>query len=224
MRVLKVIIARSIWLFPAAHMNPEGKAIDIDLIEWLKKTYQFQKYPSSAYDLDSETKSLAFSGGKFKSGYEKNGKERYVSLSLSIYPDGLVVNTESSTLEGDKFLEEGLTSVAQEFGLVSPAQIRKLYLSEMDVQLSQPISFLNPKLEHLASQIGELRKGSPVAFAFSGVTFLAEPSAQPTTPGVLIERKINTDWKENIYYAKAPLPTHAHVQLLEEFEAILGQH
>jgi hypothetical protein len=223
MRVLKVIIARSIWLFPVAHMNPQGKAIDTDFIEWLKKTYHFQKYPSSAFDLDSETKSLAFLGGKFKSGYEKNGKERYVSLGLSIYPDGLVVNTESSTADGDKFLEEGLTSVVQELGLVSPTQIRKAYLSEMDVQLTQPISFLNPKLEQLAGRIAELRKGPPVAFKFSGVTFLAEPSAQQTTSGVLIERKVNTDWEENIYYTRAPLPTHAHLQLLEEFEAILDQ-
>ena len=221
MRILKVIIARSIWLFPVAYMNPRGKGVDMDIIEWLKHTYHFQKYPSSAFDLDSETKSLAFSGGKFKS--EEDGKVQYFSFGLSAYSDGLVVNTESSTAVGDKILDELLNSVVKEFDLVLPNQIGKLYYSELDVQLNQPISLLNPKLEQLGSRISELRKEQRVAFKFCGVTFLPEPSAQAIS-GVLIERKVNSDWEENIYYAKAPLQTDAHVKLIEEFEALLAQH
>jgi hypothetical protein len=202
-------------------MNPQGKAIGNDLLEWLKKTYHFQKFPSSAFDLDSETKAFVFLGGKFKSGQEHDGKERYISVNLSVYNDGLIASTESSTNDSDKFLDEGIDSVVKEFGLVRPA-IRKLYFSEMDIRLDQSISSLNPKLVQLANRISELRKEQPVAFQFSGVTFLAEPSAQATTSGILIERKLNTAWEENIYYTRAPLPTDAHLQILEEFEGLLA--
>jgi hypothetical protein len=41
------------------------------------------------FDPDSESKSLAFLGVKFKCGYEPNGKERYLSVGLSVYNDGL---------------------------------------------------------------------------------------------------------------------------------------
>jgi hypothetical protein len=223
MQLLKVITARSIWLLPIADMNPRGKAIDTALIEWLKRTYHFQKYPSSAFDLDSETKTLVFLGGKFKSGHEEDGKERYIIVGLTVYNDGLVANTESSTNDSDKFLDEALHSAAKEFGLVHPVTRKKLYFSEMDVQLDRPISLVNPKLEQLASRISELRKELPVTFEFSGVTFLPEPSAQATTSGFSIERKVNTEWSENRYYTRAPLQTDAHLQILEEFETLLAQ-
>lgn len=220
MHVLKVISARSIWLFPLTDLNPQGKAINTDLIEWLKKTYHFQKFPSSEFDFDKDTKTLSFSGGKFRTTYD--GKEQHIAVGLSIYNDGVVVNTESSTRNNDKFLDETLRAVAKDFDLVYPENIRrKLYYSEMDVRLDRPIKLLNPKLEQLANQISELREGPTVNFEFSGVSFLPEPSAQAMTLGIAIERKINSEWSENRYWTRAPLQTDAHVKLLKEFEALL---
>ena len=223
MRVLKITIARAIWLFPLTDINPKGKAIDTDLIEWLKKTYQFQKYPASAFDFDSENKTLTFAGGRFKSGYEKDGSELYIGVGLSIYTDGLVANTTSSTSDSERFLDEALNSAVKELGLSPPEKIRKkLFVSEMDVHLDKPLSLLNPKLENLARRISELRLEDPkVVFAFAGISFLAEPEAQSKLSPFHIERKINTDWSENRYYTRAPLQTEAHLKLLEELEATL---
>jgi hypothetical protein len=221
MRVLKVIAARSIWLFPITDLNPRGKAVDIDLIEWLKKTYQFQKFPSSAFDFDKDTKTLSFLGGRFKTVHD--GKEEYIAIGLSIYNDGLVVNTESSTEEGDRFLDQTLRAVAKEFDLIYPENVRrKFYYNEMDIRLDRPIKLLNPKLEQLAKLISELRKGPTVTFEFSGVSFLSEPAAQSTTLGVVIERKVGTEWSENRYWTRAPLETASHIKLLENLEAILA--
>ena len=223
MRVLKIITARSIWLFPLTDLNPKGKAIDKELIEWLKKTYQFQKFPSSAFDYDNETKTLTFDGGKFKAGYEGGGKERYIGVGLIIYQDGLVANSASSTTDSDNFLSDALESATKELGLVAPERIRKkLYFSEIDIRLDRPISLLNPKLENLAHRISELRTEDPhIAFEFSGVSFLPQPQMQATISGFHLERKINTEWTENRYYTKAPLQTEAHLKLLEEFEVLL---
>ncbi len=223
MQVLKVITARSIWIFPISYLNPQGKAIDIDLIEWLKKTYRFQKYPSSAFDLDKDTQTLNFSGGKFKAEDKDIGKEQYFAVGLSIYNDGLVVNTESSTNISDKFLEEVIHSAVKKFGLVYPGEINKrFYYSEMDVRLDRAINLFNPKLETLANRISELRHGKSVAYEFSGVSFLPEPQAQATVAAFSIERKINTEWPENKYFTRAPLQTDAHLQVLKEFEEALG--
>jgi len=223
MQILKIITARSIWLFPTSDLNPRGKAIDYDLLEWLKETYQFQKYPSSSFDLDKDTRTLTFAGGKFKAGYEDNGEERYLSVGLLIYTDGLVANTESSTNDSDKFLEEVLHSAVKQFGLVHPGEISKrLYVSEMDVRLDQVIRLLNPKLETLANRVSELKHGHPIAFEFSGLSFLPEPQAQATISGFTIERKVNTEWSEKRYNTKAPLQTDAHLRVLKEFEEVLG--
>jgi hypothetical protein len=223
MQLLKVITARSIWLLPVADINPQGKAVSADLIEWMKKTYHFQKYPSSVFDLDSETKALTFLGGKFKSGHEEDGKERYIAVGLSVYTDGLVANTESSTNDSDKFLHEVIDSVVKEFGLVHPGIRKKLYFSEMDVRLDRPLSLINPKLEKFAATISSLRgDANKVAFEFSGVTFFPEPTAQTAISGFALERKLNTEWSENRYYTRAPLQTHAHLNLLEDFESLLS--
>jgi len=40
---------------------------------------------------------------------------------------------------------------------------------------------------------------------------------------VKIERKISAPFSANHYYSQAPLPTAAHMELLNEFEAILKQ-
>ncbi len=203
-------------------MNPQGKAIETELIDWLKKTYQFAKYPVSAFDLDPETKALAFTGGKFLAGRE-SGKERYIALGLALYKDGLVVNTESSTSDGEKFLAEVLDSVAKEFNLILPEKIqKKLYLNEMDVRLDRSISLLNPKLNSIAHRFSELRIEDPnTGFTFSGISFHVEPEKQAVLSPFLLERKLNTDWSENRYYTRAPLHTDAHIKILEEIESIL---
>lgn len=224
MQLLNVISARSIWLFSVLDLNPRGTAIESDLIEWLKATYRFQKYPSSPVDIDPESKTLTFTSGRVKSDYEATQKERYVTVDLVIYNDGLAANTRSSTRDADRFLEEVISSAVRELNLVYPETIRrKLYLSEMEVRLDRPMSSLNAKLRELAAKISSLRGDpSPVGFEFSGVSFLPDPVEQATIAGFVLERKTNTAWSENRFYTKAPLHTDAHLRLLEEFEGILA--
>jgi len=204
-------------------INPRGKAVDSDLIEWLKATYHFQKYPSSPLDFDPETKTLTFAAGRFKSGYETDRKERYIAVDLLIYTDGVMANTRSSTHDSDTFLEGTIRAAVKELNLVYPDNIRKkLYYSEMDIRLDRSMNFLNPKLEKLAATISSLL-GDPnsTVFEFSGVSFLPEPKAQAMVSSFSIERKVNTEWPENRYYSRAPLQTDAHLRLLEEFEGLL---
>ena len=223
MELLNIITARSIWLFPVQDLNPQGRAVESDLIGWLKATYHFQKYPSSPLDFDPESKTLMFKGGKFKSGDDENNEERYITVDLAIYTDGLVANTRSSTENTDHFLDEAIRSAVKSLNLVYPEKIRKkLYYSEMDVRLDRPMHSLNPKLEKLADTISSSQgDANSTTFEFSGVSFLPDPKAHVAVSAFSIERKVNTEWSENRYYSKAPLQTNAHLKLLKEFEELL---
>ena len=48
MKVLNVVAARSTWLFDVADLNPKGKSLFPELIDWLKDNYHFKKAPESA--------------------------------------------------------------------------------------------------------------------------------------------------------------------------------
>lgn len=225
MQVLKILNARSVWLFPISDINPRGKSIGTDLIEWLKNTYRFQKYPSSEFDFNTESRTLSFEGGKFKADHDEGGHDAYISVSLAIYNDGLLANTQSSTEAADKFLTEALGAAIQEFGLSNPQTMRrKLYYNEMDVRIDKPLTLLNPKLQTIANRITELRQWDQptTAFEFSGVSFFPEPMSQSSVASFALERKIGTDWSENRYYTRAPLKTSDHILMLNEFEQSLS--
>jgi|SRR5215831_11999176 len=214
MELITIIVARSVWLFNILDLNPKGRALE-DVTKWLAAAYSFQKFPLTPNDLHPEKKGLVFTGGKFKSGDE------YVTVDLDIYNDGVVVNGRSSTDDNDRFIDEILRGCVEHFGLVYPKIGRKIYYSEMDVRISRPMTLLNPSLEHLANRLTELKGDSPAFFGFAGISFLPSPPAQPTTPGFLLERKVNTDFSENRYYTRAPLQTNAHLEFIREIEAAL---
>jgi len=203
MQLLSVNTARAIWLIETKDLNPRGKNIDVGMVEWLKTTYQFQRYPSFPIE-DVETKGLVFSGGRFLSGTEDDGKEKYIYIDLTIFNDGLVANTRSSTKDSDEFLANAIISAAGEFHLAyDPKMIRrKLYLSELDVRTDKSLSLLNPKLEQFEAEISSTFPSSPpTTFDLSAISFGADPSIQQWRPSPFtLERKLNTELAEHRYY------------------------
>src|SRR5437016_1435077 len=149
MELLNVIAARSVWLFDIAELNPRGKALFPDLFDWLKDSYNFQKVPSSLTDVD-DTKAFVFSTGQYQAK-----EEIFVGVELKIYNDGLIANTQSSTRDTDRFLEDVLISASAEFSLnFRPEMIRKkLYVSELNV-FSQK-NFVHPGLEKFGTKISQ---------------------------------------------------------------------
>jgi hypothetical protein len=223
MQLLSINTARAIWLFTLSDLNPRGRAIGQELIDWLKGAYSFKPPPSSP-QLDTHAQNnITFSGGKFKSGHEADGRAKYITVEFSIYNDGLVATTRSSTKDADEFLSDVLTSAAERFGLAyNPNMVRnKVYLSELDIKLEKEFNFLNPQLQGFAEKISS-RLGE--AFEFSGVAFSVHPHPSLQYSPFRIERKINTLWSENRYFSSAPLHTDDHITLLEEFEQKLLVH
>ena len=140
MELLNVQRARSVWLFESDDLNPRGREIGSDLLEWLKSEYRFSRFPSTVTDMD-ESKALHFGGGKFRVRGEALlvqpiGEE--ITVELRIYNDGFVGDTRSSTQDTDMFLSDLLQSAAKEFNLpYTPAIIRKkLYVDRKSTRLN----------------------------------------------------------------------------------------
>lgn len=223
MQLITINIARSIWLFNLYDLNPRGRAFGPDLYEWLKATYGFtnlQRSPESGGKIES----IKFLDGKFKCGYEEDGTEKCIHVELSMYNDGVLADTRSSTKDADQFLNDVLTSAAKQFSLAyQPNMIRKkLYYSELDIKLGKEFNFLNPQLQGFAGKISSLLDGVP--FEFSGLAFSVHPNPPWQYSPFKIERRINTPWPENRYFSCAPLHTEDHIALLKEFEQNLLIH
>lgn len=218
MQLLSVMRAGSIWLFDILEMNPRGKHLVPDLIEWLKIKYGFLKYPSSPNDFD-DSGGLAFTDGSFQSE-----KDVAITLTLKIYADGLVADTRSSTRDTDAFLESMLSLAAQDFGLVyHPNMIQqKLYISELNVRPQHSLSGLNPRLQEFANRITSLSGIQDThMFEPASISFWPDPSLPIRLAQFQFERKLNTAFSEERYFSRAPLQTDDHLKLLEEFEDLL---
>jgi hypothetical protein len=219
MQLLSVGRAQSVWLFDANDLNPRGRYIFPDLIEWLKEEGQFEVFPKSPDDLD-ETKGLAFKRGSFPLGNED------LTVELTLYNDGVIANTYSSTKATDIFIENTLTNAAQEFDLKYGTDLirSKTHLSEIVVRMEKELGVLNPKLSDFAKRISEAYGHSWAnPFEVGGISFWSDTSlsALKAAPFAL-ERKVNVAFSEHRYFSRAPLHTDDHFKLLEEFEQILA--
>ncbi len=216
MELLNVVKARSIWLFDINDLNPRGKSINTELIEWLKGAYGFGKVPSTIYDLD-DTKALAFLNGQFQVK-----DELFLECDLRIYNDGVVADTRSSTKDTDALMKDLLTSAAKEFGLTYKPEIihTRQYLSELNVRCIRPLQSLHPQLAAFATKLSSLT-GSRNNFELTGILFTSESMPTLAMGPFRFERKLGVPLSENRYYSIAPLQTEEHFDLLEELESIL---
>jgi hypothetical protein len=219
MELLNILRARSIWLFDMNDLNPRGKSLFPELIEWLKDNYSFTKVPSSSTDFD-DTQALAFLGGHFQAK-----EEIFISVELRIYTDGLIADTRSSTTDTDAFLKDVLDSAMREFTLTHGSEItrRTLYHSELTVRCDRSLNMLNPKLVSFCEKISSLTSVKNKApFETFGISCWTNPETPTGLQQFRLERKLNVPFSENRYYSTAPLQTEDHIALLNEFENILA--
>jgi hypothetical protein len=220
MNLRSVKLARSIWLVNYFDLNPHG----ISLFPHLSKIgqkYMFQVVPTKPDELDL-TKGVLFRAGTFQN------ENRSIAFDLTVYNDGLVVDTRSSTNDSDLIIDEYLTWLSTEMGLAPYKGIlkSKLYLSELWVQTDKALNSLNPKLDSFAKRLTTSivgRSHQPLAFEASGIIFWTDPTVMVNPPGPFrFEREENAPFGEHRYYSSAPLQTDVHLKLLEELENILS--
>lgn len=213
MKLLAVRLARTIWLFPRYFLNPKG-ADTRPVLEAIKAKYNFLKTP-----LDIPVPASGDMKFEFGSFAAKNGAVTITAMTL--HADGLVVDTRSSTDDGDAFLEDVIAWVSKDYGLPSynDLPIKRLYASELNLTLDKTPKIFDTKMASFLSEansiLGQDRGGKA---EFVGFQVGPDPTLTDKAAPFRFEREINTAFEENRYYSFSPTGTAVHFKLLELLE------
>jgi hypothetical protein len=238
MRLVHTKLARSIWLFDIRDLNPKGKHVIGELVAWIKTRYDFavapdpnhpvpnqvpQAAPTSQSAQPQSPGGLVFQRGNFEIEREEDPVE---IASFTIYDDGIVIDTASSTEDGDTFADDLLRSATSEFKLSADAEIirRRLYLSQLIVRSEMDLASISPALTAFAQSLPLSFGGGPqLPFGVGNIAFWSEPNESGQHRAFKIERQLGRAFSEQRFYAEATMKTHVHLKWLEEFEkAVMG--
>jgi hypothetical protein len=233
MKLIHARLARSIWLFDMRDLNPKGKNILGDLVSWIKNTYSFAAGPDMANPVPNAAppattaspKAEGIPGLTFQGGSFQSEEEIYIAInSLTIYDDGIVIDSASSTEDSDKFAADLLDSATQEFALAYDADTvrKRLYLSELIVRSDINLESLNPILPAFAGQISRPSLGpTGTLFTLGGLSFWSDTDSSGKQKVIRFERQVGRSLSENRYFSDAPMETTIHFEMLEEFERLV---
>lgn len=218
MKLLSVQNARSIWLGHLSDLNPKGINLLPVVSPFLQEIYKFIKYPSVQDMLNPKD------GLKFEKGEFPDSQGNPILVNLTIYEDGLVVESGMSTDHADALLNDVLTKVDESFKLAKYEEVinSKVYLSELMVTTDKSLELVNPQLklisEFLSNNVEQGKK-----FEAGGITFFPDQINKVNPASFRFERALNCPFSEKRYYSIAPLQTHKHLELLDKLEKILSK-
>src|SRR5258708_13651313 len=219
MKLLSIATARFVGAISMLELNPRGLLIYPALIDGLIDKYGFQVAPEEDEVFD-ETKGINFEDGAWNNtAIDK----------ATIFNDGIVVSTRSSTADSEAIFYEALDWPAISYQLTySPEMVsKKRYVSEVLFQSEVPLNNLNPSLNSFNDQISASLKtfaALDVKCETHGVAFHYDASdTKIAVTTFRIDRLESSSYASNKYYSIAPLPTEEHLRLLGEFETILSK-
>lgn len=228
MKLVHVKQARSVWLFDIQDLNPGGKKVVEDIVDWIKDSYHFAVSPDLGKVLapaEGQQGNLPIAGLVFQRGSFQARPDLFVEIgNLTLYNDGIVVDTVSSTHESDQFAGDLLTSVAREFSLAyEPEMIRKrLYLSALIMRSENSLGAIHPGLAAFAARLSEaLGNGPSSQFQLADLRFWSEPNDNGVHKVFSLMPQAGKALSEHRYLSEAPLKTADHLRLLDELEQIL---
>jgi hypothetical protein len=209
MQLLTIETSRIVFLMQA--LRTLGQVYIPDAIAKVKARYAFFKAPNPDQVLP-----LTFSIGKF----------RDVGIAeFSIYNDGFVVSSNSNTNVLDAFIEDLLEWAAQELSIerLPGTTPEKFYESSIVVRAESDLvkgTSLNVHLNAVVSQAMQSANitapinMSGLIFDFDNKDFLGK--RKPVK--LIIDRRLNVAFSENIFFSQAPFRTDDHLKVLEQFE------
>ena len=214
MELISIATARTVALFEMQGAYPRGEVSLYDGIMQMKEKYSFSKVPLSDADLDLQ-KGIDLSFGKVG---------RINIDKLSFFPNGIVVDTRSSTSDSTTVIQDFLEFVRSSFGAtIKPT--RWLHLSNIIFRSDGNLSKLHPALEFIASEVGRSVSqdyGQLVDFTTASVAVSADLSKLKLQPASFtFERRSDTPFSANVYFSGAPVGTDKHMQLLTYLESAL---
>jgi hypothetical protein len=143
---------------------------------------------------------------------------------LTIFNDGIVIDTTSTTEDGDRIADDLLGSAAREFKLTYDTETvrRRLYLSQLIVRSDMDLGSLNPALVEFAQRLpSNVASGPQLPFSIGNIAFWSEPNDAGLHRAFKIERQLGRAFSEQRFYSEATMKTNVHFKYLEEFEKVV---
>ncbi len=214
MRLSSVILARVLAYVEIFDLNPRGQVYYSDIARALVERYCFQKYPQS-FDRLHEQEGVEFCEGRWKG---------IVIQKFAIFSTLLTLETRSDTDDSKRILEDILAWCAEKFNLTyNPEMISGFaYVSSLTFYSDAPLLDGNAAMTNLALRTGQLVSDiwkEPVEYRGMSIAVGHEPSTRKYPIAMFtIQRRVDTKFAKNKYSSEAPLPTNAHLELLEMYE------
>jgi hypothetical protein len=215
MRITAIKLARVIALFDTDELTPRGEISLAKFIAAASKKFEFQKFPTAGEQVE-EKNGLVFLDGTWNDT---------PVMKLTIFNDGIILETNTSTSRSIQILKESLDWAKQELGLhVEEEMLRRIrYISQLSFFSEAPIlthsqptnNAAKTMAELLASITGQRRKYEGIRIDLDFDHSANRDTIAPFT----IQRLGVESFESNRYFSQAPLPTEAHIALLEQFEA-----
>lgn len=216
MKLLAVSLARVSVFTDIYEWNPQNRISFREFTQAFVERYGFMKWPQTVEEFDLQ-KGVVFQLGML-------GNQSIDSVTM--FTKGVVIDTRSSTEDGERFILDAAEWAGQFFGTErDPQRIsRKFFLSELSFYSEKPLDLLNTKLRDFAARLGEAVSRyahEPHTFEPTGIIFSSDPPTRLGTLHLRIDRLAGSPFWENKYFSSAPLPTNEHLAFLADFESIL---
>jgi hypothetical protein len=223
MKIQNVISAKSLWFMDIRQLNPRGRNIYKVIIPQLVQWYGFTE-PKEPYD--ENHLGVQFMNGEFSPTQDGRSGD-LTGINLTVYFNGLLAHTSTSTDDADHFLEQVAARLVKE-GSISfhPGLVKsKRYQSEVVAHAEQAINF--PAFDKFCSILTSMAypDSKTQMFGTTGIIFDTDSEllgVNRKRPQFTLERKVDLTWSENLYYSQAPLSTQQHEKALNALEAALS--
>jgi hypothetical protein len=216
MDVRQIMLARVLQI---TRTTPGKAEYYPDLISKIKDRYQFVIVPKNEYLVPSDPPK----GAEFKIGrLDVDGRTIVINV-LTVFSDGLVVDTATSTDDADLFLTDLIEWAKEAAPNINPKGPR-YYLNQMEIQTSASLENYLPPLKPIGQKISKILRSYRIeAPSYQASTVglhfdqIGKPEPQPGA--FTLERRANVAYAENVWFVQAPLKTADHVALLRELES-----
>jgi hypothetical protein len=211
MEIIAIALARVAALVEVQQWDPLGKASSLEAVAKLGSRFRFTRVPMKLEELNLQ-KGLELCEGTI-------GDIRIDRLT--IFANGIVIDTRSSTEDSEKVLSEILAVANEAFGAkIAPARLT--FTSQLIFRSNMQLAALNPILPKLAGILTDRVSGDlKHAFEFQPTAILlnVDTSQAKTLPAMFsIERRAEVPFVENTFFSNAPLRTREHLELVRAFE------
>jgi hypothetical protein len=206
-------------LVEIAELVPTGKVFVPDLMTAIAERCEFRKFPQD-FGKKKEEAGAVFEIGKWN--------DQPIN-KLTIFNDGVVIETNSDTSDTDTTLEQLLMWAKKEIGITYESEMirRKHFTSQLVIYSDMQLDALHPILRELAAFVSSdasKQADHQHVYRTAGITLSTNTLESKFAPTAFsIERRIDVPDSNKKYFSTAPLRTKDHLALLEKFEKAL-QH